>query len=343
MESQNSVCNTNDMRKKVFWSPIARWEKKDSEVKIEIFSYKDFVVDLFPKFYFLTQKGIEIGSLINEFKDIDSGKLMNFVNDLLKKKLIVSSILTPQEIFFPQSYIFKNEYSEKIRYDAEELKKFKDKQLNRSSEFSNATKLVLKGDGIPEYICNRKSYRTFSSDLICFDVFCTLLSSFRQIRDNNSIRYYYASAGGLYPLDIYLYVKENRVEGVAKGLYYYNPIDNSINLIDDECEITKESHYFTNQAIFGDSAVSIFIIYNAEVTMPKYGGMGYVYSFIDAGLLVGTLTAVGELNNIGVCSIGDMNFKKIEKYFKLNHNQVLIHDVELGLKPEKQEDFNFNY
>ena len=136
--------NKQEINKKVYWSPIVRWEKKESEVRIEIFSYKDFVVDLFPKFYYLTQKGIEIGHLISEFSDVDAGKFMGFIDDLIKKKLIVSSILSPQEIFFPQSYIFKNEYSEKIKYDASELKKFKEKQLNRVSSSRSEERRVGK-------------------------------------------------------------------------------------------------------------------------------------------------------------------------------------------------------
>lgn len=66
--------------------------------------------------------------------------------------------------------------------------------------------------------------------------------------------------------------------------------------------------------------------------MPKYGGMGYYYACIDTGIMVEVLTQVAEENDIGLCSIGDMNFSKIEKYFDLSKNQVLLHIVEVGLK-----------
>ena len=50
--------------------------------------------------------------------------------------------------------------------------------------------------------------------------------------------------------------------------------------------------------------------------------------------------------NIGHCSIGDMNFEKIESLFKLKENQVHIHTVEFGIKasgksvivPERQTE-----
>ncbi len=335
MEMYNKTLKKENILKKFFWSPAVRWEKKDSEIRIEIFSYKGFIQELFPKFYFITQKGIEIPMLVNEFSDVDKRSLLSFIEDLIYKKILVSTILTPGELFYPQNYLFKNEYSEKIKYNAEELEKFKDRQLNRSYGYKSNKKLVLENkEELPEYVTRRKSYRAFDTDSkISYEAFSILLSSFRQFRSGNDIKYYYASAGGLYPVDVYIYVKENRVNNIDKGLYYYNPVDNSVNLVTESCEITRDSHYFTNKPIFECSAASIFFIYNAEVTMPKYGGMGYCYSFIDVGIMVGTLTLVAEMNNIGVCSIGDMNFKKIENFFNLSETQVLIHSVEVGLKP----------
>lgn len=336
----NSAETLNE--KKYYWSPAVRWEKTDTEVRIEIFSYKGDIADLFPGFYFITQKGIELSKLSEEFKELDSRKLNAFVNDLIKRRILIHSIATPQEVFYPQSYIFKNVYSENIKYDAEELKKFKNKQLNRRCESSMEDTVSLECAQLPEVISNRVTYRSFEQNRsISFNVFSKLLSVLRQERQGDCIRYCYASAGGLYPVDVYLYVKENRVENIKKGLYYYNPVGNELCSVNHDCIIPKEAHYFTNQNIFTGSAVSMFFIYNAEATMPKYGGMGYFYSAIDTGIMVSTLTTAAELNDIGVCSIGDMNFQKIEKFFKLNENQVWLHTVEIGLKPaEAQADLS---
>ncbi len=323
--------------KKVFWSPSVEWVKNDGEVRIEMFSYPDYIADLFPKFYFLTQKGILVNELINEFPTLDSKKLNNFIKDLLKKRILVDTILSPQEVFYPQTHLFKNDYSEDILFNAEELEKFKMKQLNRTCEVKSNLKIKLNEDvEYPSMISERRTYRTFDTEHeISFKAFSELLSIFKQIRKDDKVYYYYASGGALYPLDVYIYVKPNRVENVKAGLYYYSPIDNSLNLVSSTCVITEDAHYFTNKEIFNESAFSVFLIYNAEATMPKYGGMGYFYSCIDSGIMVGALTQTAELSNIGLCSIGDMNFKKIEKYFKLNKNQVHIHTIEGGLKPKK--------
>lgn len=319
---------------KVFWSPAVRWEKTEEQVKIEIFCYKDCIKELFPKFYFLTQKGISMQELIEEFSQYNRRKVESFIKDLLRKRILVSGPLKVQELFYTQSYLFNNKYSEKIRYDESELKKYKKKQLGRICADNYSKKISLNNDEeYPENISNRKTIRDFdTSKPIEFHDFSEVISVFKQLNSEESTRYYYASAGGLYPIDIYFYIKKDRVEGINKGLYYYSPIDNSLLLINDSCVISEDSHFFTNQSIFKDSAVSMFFIYNADVTMPKYSGMGYLYGCIDTGIMVSTLTSVAELYNIGICSIGDMNFNKIEKYFSLNENQIHVHTVELGLK-----------
>lgn len=319
---------------KYFWSPSVRWEKKDNEVRIEIFSYKGYIVDVFPQFYYLTQKGITLDELKNALKEFDERRILNFALDLNKKRVLVNSILTPAEIFFPQNYLFENKYSEKIKYDADELNSFKKKQLNRDMFESECKNLKLASNiEYPEYISERKTYRSFNkSDKIDFGVFSKLISVFKQLKENGVTKYNYASAGGLYPIDIYIYVKEDRVSNVDSGLYYYNPVDNVLKLFNSSCQITKDAHFFTNQSIFENSAFTIFLVYNADVTMPKYGGMGYYYSLIDAGIMVGLITTVAETCGIGLCSIGDMDFRKIEKHFSLNRNQIFLHAIEVGLK-----------
>lgn len=319
----------------LYWSPSVRWEKKNKEIQIEVFSYNGDTVKLFPDFYFISQKGTTISKLEEHFSFYDSNKLKLLVKDFIKKKILVNTILSPNEIFHPQGYLFKNEHLDNIKYDAKALDEFKIKQLNRKVQLQDNNDILLEDHGeYPEVIENRISYRTFDTKTpISFKKFSKLLSVFKQKKSDYPIRYYYASAGGLYPIDIYLYIKDNRVENISEGLYYYNPVNNSIQLVNDNCNIPKEAHFKTNQEIFQESAISVFMVYNADTTIPKYGGMGYFYACIDCGIMVSTLTFVAELYNIGICSIGDLLFNKVKKNFLFNHNQVLIHTIELGLKP----------
>ncbi len=60
----------------------------------------------------------------------------------------------------------------------------------------------------------RKSVRVFDNEtLMDKEKFFKIISILRE-RDAITHRYYYASAGGLYPIDVYVYIKENRIKEI---------------------------------------------------------------------------------------------------------------------------------
>lgn len=319
-----------------FWSPVAQWEKCDDGIRIENRTYQGLIKDDFPEFYFAAQKGISVSRLIELFPHIDSEILNRYFNDLVRNRVLVSSILRPQEVFSTQSGLFKNTYGEAILYDSGEYYKFKNKQWGRTFEGCTRAEISLSSARkFPDYISERKTYRKFNEETsISFDLFSQLLTVFAQNKTGDKTRYYYASAGGLYPIDIFVYIKENRVENIKQGLYYFNPLKCSLALVNDKDAVTSEAYFFKNKDIFNSSAFSIFMFYNPEVNMPIYGANGYYYACIDTGIMVGALTQVAELSGLGLCSIGDMNFDVIESFFNLGNNRVLLHTVEGGLKAE---------
>ena len=150
-----------------------------------------------------------------------------------------------------------------------------------------------------------------------------------QRKDEQGIKYYYPSAGGLYPIDIYLYIKSERVENVDGGLYYYSPQENEIRKISDE-KIEKNTYFYQNQEIFEGSAFSIFFVYNAHASMPKYGGMAYFYGIIETGVISELLSIVSEQIGLGSCIIGEMDYRTIVSLLKINDNEIYIMCMEFG-------------
>lgn len=103
-----------------------------------------------------------------------------------------------------------------------------------------------------------------------------------------------------------------------------------INVVNQHCEIDKESQYFTNKNIFETSAFTVYFTYDGDVNIPKYGGDGYYFGILDCGIMIGLLNFVAEYFGVSSCSIGEMDFDKIEHYFELNKNEVYLHSVEMG-------------
>ncbi|OKP84855.1 hypothetical protein A3842_07840 [Paenibacillus sp. P3E] len=92
-------------------------------------------------------------------------------------------------------------------------------------------------------------------------------------------------------------------------------------------------HVSGNREIFNSSAVSIFLVYNPETNMPRYNGQGYLYACLDAGIMTGMLGVVAEMNDLSLCSIGEMQ-PQMNQYIPLPSNHKLIHSIELGYKKE---------
>ncbi|KUL98244.1 hypothetical protein RO03_01535 [Fusobacterium nucleatum subsp. nucleatum] len=318
---------------RVVWSPSVKWLVDNNGLKIEIFRYKGGEANLFPEFYYITQKGILFYQLIEKFPSFNKEILKKFILDLYQKRILVDSPLKIKELFYTQNNLFENTYPESIRYDSNELDKFKNKQLNRCYYHNHNIHLMCYGEKDFIDIKSRRSIRDFNiNEKISFEIFSKTISIFKQLHTKHGIFYNYASAGGLYPIDIYIYVKQDKVMKINEGLYYYSPIDNSIYLINGNETISCNIHYYSNQKIYENSAYSIFFIYNAEVSMPKYEGIAYEYALIDTGIMVQTYCLVAESAGLGCCSIGDLNFEKIEHMFKLSKNQIHVHTLEVGLK-----------
>jgi amino acid adenylation domain-containing protein len=335
VQSEASNDQIQDTDKMYYWSPAMHWKFSDALVQIGEQHYNK--KQLFPEFYFLTSEGISIANLKTKFDNIDANELNTFINDLVKDNVLVDGLYTWHNIYKNLSKLHNNEFDKDILFNKEKYNEYKEIQMNRDFKNSDSKEITLdiNHEALPVTITDRMSYRNFNeTQVISQKNFSDLLSVFRQYKQNDSYKYYYASSGSLYPIDIYMYIKANRVEGLEEGLYYYNPSNHKVNLLSTE-EINEKSAYIKNKEIFRSSAITMYMIFNADASMPVYGGDGYFYASLDAGIMIQVLTHAAEVLDMGLCSIGDMNFDVIKDQFNLTSNQVHLHTIELGLKPEK--------
>ena len=216
-----------------------------------------------------------------------------------------------------------SDWQEDMMYDPEATEKFVKKSLCRHQEKSGIPLQTPAGD------FRRKTVREFSQEPVSFAAVSAVLSSLRCFQENGKMRYFYPSAGGLYPIDIYVYVKEGRVNGISGGLYLYLPMQNALMPVSSE-EIPARAHYFGNRSIFSSSAFSLYLVYDCESSMPKYNGMGLYYGILDAGIILGQITAACVAAHLGSCIIGDMNFSLIKEQFGLSENKVYLNCIEVG-------------
>lgn len=312
-----------------FWAPSVRFRVENGELKVERFNYGKKGAEFFPEFYYYTQKGTSVEKLREHFSEEKRVFLNNLIGDFIRKKILVKSIASPKEIFYSQKKLYINEYDKDMCFIKEKLEKFKLEQSERHT-FRGDISYILENSKKEKIIEERHSVREFNSTPISYSDFSAILGYLKNKPESHTR--YYPTAGGLATVDIYIHIKAKRVTGVEAGVYYYDPVENSIIFIEDGKRITAEAHYITNKDIFESSAFTIYFVYNAGASMPKYEGMAYYYGIIECGIIVSLLTYVGEKVNIGSCCIGDMHYEKVKPCFKLNEDQVILHSMEFGVK-----------
>ena len=325
---------------KLFWSPTAFWRfQPDGKLRIKQFIFPETYASLFPEFYFLVNAGISVGQLELALKNRMSGSVfMAFVNYLYDNAVLIDSMEAVQVIFKNQGYVYQGNHPQDPGFLAEpdELRQYtREKALRYKAIESSSYYNLERESELSPWLEKRKSVRAFDTDrVIQFSQLSQLLHVISG--RNQSIYRYYPSAGGLFPIDVYIVVKEGRIESIEGGIYLYNPFYHQLQRINGENPDFINAHYGVNKSIFATSAFSVYLFYCAGVSAPKYGGMGYYYSIIESGIIVQLLTCQGQRIGISNCIIGNMEFDAVQSGFQLSKDQLFLFCAEFGLERQSE-------
>ncbi|MGD9489804.1 MAG: SagB/ThcOx family dehydrogenase [Calditrichaceae bacterium] len=175
----------------------------------------------------------------------------------------------------------------------------------------------LKDKNFLEVILKRESIRNYSNKAISLQDLSTLLYFSAGTRENKTQRKRNVPTGGnLNSTDIYFF--SMNVEGLEKGLYYYNFINHTLNPVfisDFEREIKKNIIY---QPELASCPLLIIFVANMERVKSKYGMRALRIVHIDCGALMQNLYLVSEVLNLGSCAIGGVVEHKIELILDIN-------------------------
>jgi amino acid adenylation domain-containing protein len=174
----------------------------------------------------------------------------------------------------------------------------------------------------------RRSYRKFRKEPISFENFSEFIGCLRQIRINDNPKYLYPSAGGLYSVQTYLYIKPGRVEGLTQGSYYYHPIHHCLYPLVLNARLDHEIYgRLYNRAIFDEAAFAIFLIVDLDAIFPMYGPNSAHLATLDSGYMSQLLTTTAIEHRLGLCPIGSLNFSPVRHLFCLKEGQILLHSL----------------
>ncbi len=155
---------------------------------------------------------------------------------------------------------------------------------------------------LADVLTTRRSASGFGSGELPMDVLAGLLvHSYGTTNPGGRLRRPTPSGGALYPIDLFVVAK--RVQGLAKGLYHYDPYRNGLTLareIDFEtlCQATFHPE------LARDCAAMIVLGATFWRSRFKYGQRGLRFCLMDAGHLMQSLLLLGVGYSLAVRPIG---------------------------------------
>jgi len=225
--------------------------------------------------------------------------------------------------------------------DPEQRNAFKERQLAiRHLELPSIA--LAKSKQLNELYEKRRSHRCYSSTPIALVDLGELLSCLSQETWFSQPKYLYGSAGGLYPIQSYLYIKPDRVESLVGGVYYYNPLEHRLLLLSGDVQLDERIYNpHINRPIYQQAAFSLFFISQLAAIAPMYKESALHFSVIEAGLMSQLLEMHAPDINLGLCQIGEVDFNQVRHLFDLDETHVLVHSLVGGASTkETGNDFS---
>jgi SagB-type dehydrogenase family enzyme len=232
--------------------------------------------------------------------------------------------------------------SYRVLLDPAERDAFKDEQrgIRTDIETYQSVALTQAGAAAPDLRhLARRSQRTFSLKPVPVGALSQLLQSVSRRSLDGKPKYRYASAGSLYPNQVYLHVKPGRVDSVPGGISYYDPIGHRLVTLSPHAELSRDIHIpFINTPVFDEAAFSIFIVAQLDAIAPMYGDRSLHFVTLEAGIMSHLLEETAAECGLGLCHIGSVEFDRVRHLFRLDDSHILVHSMVGGLPQPRQAD-----
>lgn len=162
---------------------------------------------------------------------------------------------------------------------------------------------------VEESIQNRRSVRVFTNKSLSLKDVSQLLWAAQGITNKQFNLRSAPSSGQTYPLEVYLVVGKNGVEGLSEGVYRYDPPNHQLQKIlngDKRSDLAKAAN---GQAWVKNVPVDIVITGNYQRTMNKYGNNNLSIQFVhlEAGHAGENICLEATARGLGTVSVGSFN------------------------------------
>lgn len=182
-------------------------------------------------------------------------------------------------------------------------------------------------NSLEEMILNRRSIRNFKPKPLSLDQLAQLCWAGQGITGPHYFRAA-PSAGALYPLELYAAV--GRVEGIAPGLFHYDPMHHQLEAVKNGDMRRLLSTAALNQHAVRDAPVTLIITGIPRRTQVKYGDRGTRYMLMEAGHAAQNILLQAESLGLGAVPIGAFHEGEVGKILGIGGDGLPLYLIPVG-------------
>lgn len=183
---------------------------------------------------------------------------------------------------------------------------------------------------VEEALLKRRSIRSYKKEALSLKEISQILWSAQGITEPSFGGRTAPSAGALYPLEIYLVVKN--IKELPAGVFKYKAENHSLIKI-FEGEISKQlAKTALGQGFIAEAPAVLVVGAVFERTTQKYGQRGLRYVFMEAGHAAQNVYLQAESLGLGTVTIGAFDDEEIKKLLKISENEHPLYIMPVGKK-----------
>jgi SagB-type dehydrogenase family enzyme len=180
---------------------------------------------------------------------------------------------------------------------------------------------------VEEAILQRRSIRDYTTQPLTLQEVAQLLWAAQGITDPRSYRAA-PSAGATYPLEVYAVI--GNVEGVAPGIYQYEPETHQLLRVVDGDKREALAVSAVDQEWVAQGAINIVITAIYERTTERYGQRGIRYVDMEAGHAAQNVYLQAVALNLGTVVIGAFHDDQVTKILGLADDEIPLYIMPVG-------------
>ncbi len=185
---------------------------------------------------------------------------------------------------------------------------------------------------VEKAIKQRRTVRSFRKSALTMEELSQLLYSAQGITEDGGFKRSAPSGGALYPLDVYAVVGDRGVEGLAPGVYHYEPSGHRVDLIshgDKRRELARAS---LHQMWMASAPLNLVITSEYARITSKYGERGIRYALIEVGHVGQNIFLQAEAMGLKAGIVGAFHDSEVIRVMgiPLRHEPLLIMPVGYG-------------